>query len=458
MRRKTSGAQRTAPRASMPPTQDNPGGQHRQRGGHALDERATGGADGIVAGLEVGGGEAGSRAHARGLADGPSRSIFRGRARPPWPQTGDAARAARASSTAEGSTRPSPRMATSRSRAARIRPRPAAATASAHTSRSLSPSSRRISRQARSWPRRARATRACQARASRRRPSSPPKARRSRPARAAERPKPRPHSVDGGGLVLAIAGPQRAQRHVDQDGARALFAVGSVGRAGCAEHHGAGDAHLGRRVPEERAGPGEDPRVGRAGIGGGRPFFAIVVVVSSAELVGHAERDVADEGVVVVGRVEERLHRRLARGRHARERHHRLEAHLGPLVAEGAPEPLGGAGIADLAEGGDGHLPDQGVVVLDGEEQLREGPRPRPRRRAPWPRPRAPGRWRPASALSAGRGRPARGRLRRRFPRRDGRGPPDRAPGAALHLRLSRRRGPRAGRPRAFAGAGWRRT
>ena len=281
------------------------------------------------------------------------------------------ARAASASSTACGSA--SAVVAAHRgmrSRAATRRARPAAATASVRTSRSRRRARARISR---GTPARGPCARARRGRATRTGRAGGRGARRTLAARARRAPprsRARPRA--------RWRPPRPRDRAVFSSPARDLRE--DAGGTWTRRRPDASEDRVATRtsaglVREERRGRGP-PRM--------RPSERALPL---AQLLGHADGDVAHERVVVAGRGEERLLGVLARGGDPRERHHRLEAHLGPAVPEGPAEALGRARIADLAERCDRHLPHQRVVVFHGEQQLgqrlgrRRGRRARSRRR-----------------------------------------------------------------------------
>ncbi len=156
--------------------------------------------------------------------------------------------------------------------------------------------------------------------------------------------------LDGGCLVLPFGGLEVAPRDLHED-----LRPGAIPRV-CEEHRRR-DLHRRGVVREERLRLRQHTRVR---------------LPAAAQLLRHPERDVHDEGVLVIHRGEHSVERVLRVSRHARERHHGLEADLGAGVTERASQPLAGPRVADLAERGDGHLPHVGVLVLDGHEERRQ--------------------------------------------------------------------------------------
>ena len=101
---------------------------------------------------------------------------------------------------------------------------------------------------------------------------------------------------------------------------------------------------------------------------------ALRFAVGGEALFGDAHRDVADRRVAVVERAEYRRGHGGGRAfRDAREGDDGLVADLGPRVAQGALDARRGAGVADLADRGEGHLADVRIVVFDRDEEDRQG-------------------------------------------------------------------------------------
>ena len=209
----------------------------------------------------------------------------------------------------------------------------------------------------------ARATRACHVH----RPASPPpnKRRRARPAPLP--PQTRSSRYDGVAQAVASA---------TFDGAGALVL----------EHGGAPDAvattSTTARCPRDAAAAREMEgcRDGERGLVGAVASFTLEQrggepgqVAARSVLLGEAHRDVADLGIGVVERCREALGDRDLVARGAREGDDGLVPDLGGGGLEACSRARACAGVADLAEGREGHLTDVGVAVLDGDEEAREG-------------------------------------------------------------------------------------
>jgi hypothetical protein len=122
------------------------------------------------------------------------------------------------------------------------------------------------------------------------------------------------------------------------------------------EQDGGGDRDVGVLVGEEA--------LGRAEVLGRRLSAALDVVL------GEAEGDVPHGRIVVAEGARDRASRLL--GSDTNERDDGLVPHLGARVGERPLELGRGAPVAELSEGGEGHLANERVVVLDRDEQLRE--------------------------------------------------------------------------------------